>query len=94
MARRPGFALSISILVQMALRLAWQRSCRIPIILWVLPFPVSDRIAYVLTSWLDEVLMAETKRDRPPTTVPSEWKLKDAKARFSEVVRRARSEGP
>ena len=27
-------------------------------------------------------------------TVPGAWKLEDAKARFSEVVRRARSEGP
>jgi antitoxin Phd len=31
----------------------------------------------------------EAARGRPPT-----WKLEDAKARFSELVRRARSEGP
>ncbi|WP_254447738.1 type II toxin-antitoxin system Phd/YefM family antitoxin [Sphingomonas sp. ID1715] len=37
---------------------------------------------------------AETKRSRPPTGVRGGWKLEDAKARFSEVVRRARSEGP
>lgn len=30
-----------------------------------------------------------TRRTQPPT-----WKLEDAKARFSEVVRRARTEGP
>jgi prevent-host-death family protein len=29
-----------------------------------------------------------------PTTKNNSWKLEDAKARFSEVVRRARSEGP
>ena len=31
--------------------------------------------------------------DRPPPTTRG-WKLEDAKARFSEVVRLARSEGP
>ena len=34
------------------------------------------------------------KRQRPPTQVVAAWKLEDAKARFSEVVRRARTEGP
>jgi prevent-host-death family protein len=29
-----------------------------------------------------------------PTVQDSSWKLEDAKARFSEVVRRAHSEGP
>ncbi|MDR6815650.1 prevent-host-death family protein [Neorhizobium sp. 2083] len=29
-----------------------------------------------------------------PTIRDSSWKLEDAKARFSEVVRRARNEGP
>ncbi|WP_117190840.1 type II toxin-antitoxin system Phd/YefM family antitoxin [Rhizobium terrae] len=29
-----------------------------------------------------------------PTSRHNSWKLEDAKARFSEVVRRARSEGP
>lgn len=29
-----------------------------------------------------------------PSAVGPDWKLQDAKARFSEVVRRARSEGP
>ncbi|MCJ9753212.1 type II toxin-antitoxin system Phd/YefM family antitoxin [Neorhizobium sp. BETTINA12A] len=29
-----------------------------------------------------------------PTTHDNSWKLEDAKARFSEVVRRAHSEGP
>lgn len=34
------------------------------------------------------------KGQRPPTQVGAAWKLEDAKARFSEVVRRARTEGP
>lgn len=36
-------------------------------------------------------------RTRPPTkplALAGRWPLQDAKARFSEVVRRARSEGP
>lgn len=33
------------------------------------------------------------RRPRPPTGA-SAWKLEDAKARFSEVVRRAKREGP
>jgi len=36
---------------------------------------------------------AETKRSRP-VRARGEWKLEDAKARFSEVVRLAQSEGP
>jgi antitoxin Phd len=36
---------------------------------------------------------AETKRSRP-TGASGGWKLEDAKARFSEVVRRAQNEGP
>jgi antitoxin Phd len=34
------------------------------------------------------------KGQRSPTQVGASWKLEDAKARFSEVVRRARTEGP
>ncbi len=34
------------------------------------------------------------KRQRPPAQRGAAWKLEDAKARFSEVVRRARTEGP
>ncbi len=30
----------------------------------------------------------------PPTQQPGRWLLQDAKARFSELVRRVRSEGP
>jgi antitoxin Phd len=30
----------------------------------------------------------------PPHTAPRQWKLEDAKSRLSEVVRRARDEGP
>lgn len=33
-------------------------------------------------------------RSRPPSDGPDHWPLQDAKARFSELVRRARSEGP
>lgn len=38
----------------------------------------------------------DRRRDvrRSPIADMPEWKLEDAKARFSEVVRRARSEGP
>lgn len=31
---------------------------------------------------------------RPPQPPPGKWRLQDAKARFSELVRRARDEGP
>ncbi len=34
------------------------------------------------------------KGQRHPTQASAAWKLEDAKARFSEVVRRARTEGP
>ena len=34
------------------------------------------------------------KGQRSPTQASAAWKLEDAKARFSEVVRRARTEGP
>ena len=33
-------------------------------------------------------------QQHPPRVQPLAWKLEDAKARFSEVVRRARTEGP
>lgn len=36
----------------------------------------------------------EGKSSRPRSPVDRGWKLEDAKARFSEVVRRARTEGP
>jgi prevent-host-death family protein len=35
----------------------------------------------------------ETTPPKPPHP-PSRWRLQDAKARFSELVRRVRSEGP
>ena len=35
-----------------------------------------------------------TPRQPPSRPEPPAWKLEDAKARFSEVVRRARTEGP
>src|SRR5258708_6858037 len=35
-----------------------------------------------------------TRNRRKKPSLPGAWKLQDAKARFSEVVRRARSEGP
>ncbi len=37
--------------------------------------------------------MTQTRKSRPVGRYAG-WKLEDAKARFSEVVRRARSEGP
>jgi prevent-host-death family protein len=33
-------------------------------------------------------------RSPKPSAPPGRWRLQDAKARFSELVRRARSEGP
>ena len=36
---------------------------------------------------------SSAKREAP-TTSPGRWRLQDAKARFSELVRRVRSEGP
>jgi prevent-host-death family protein len=41
----------------------------------------------------DAILLQPAGEDRPLADLPH-WKLEDAKARFSEVVRRARSEGP
>ncbi len=40
--------------------------------------------------------MTRTEKTIPPKTVrpPGRWLLQDAKARFSELVRRVRSEGP
>ena len=35
-----------------------------------------------------------TPHEAPTRRQPTTWKLEDAKARFSEVVRRARAEGP
>jgi prevent-host-death family protein len=35
-----------------------------------------------------------TKSRRKKPSLPGSWKLHDAKARFSELVRRAQSEGP
>lgn len=37
---------------------------------------------------------ARGKQGHLPSGAGADWKLEDAKARFSEVVRRARSEGP
>lgn len=38
-------------------------------------------------------MLTRNRRSKKPT-IPGVWKLQDAKARFSEVVRRARTEGP
>jgi len=38
--------------------------------------------------------MAKIRKTTSPAGLPLAWKLEDAKARFSEVVRLARSEGP
>ena len=40
------------------------------------------------------VSMTRLPQSTPPTPVKSSWPLQDAKARFSELVRRACSEGP
>jgi prevent-host-death family protein len=37
---------------------------------------------------------ARTPKARPPKGRPGYWLLQDAKARFSELVRKVRSEGP
>jgi prevent-host-death family protein len=37
-------------------------------------------------------MLTRNRRKRP--SLPGSWKLQDAKAHFSEVVRRAQSEGP
>jgi prevent-host-death family protein len=39
-------------------------------------------------------LASMTRTRLPKTTVPRRWLLQDAKARFSELVRRAGSDGP
>lgn len=38
--------------------------------------------------------MTRTAKTPPPKPTPGHWRLQDAKARFSELVRRVRSEGP
>ena len=38
--------------------------------------------------------MLTRKKSRRRQPLPGSWKLQDAKARFSEVVRRAQTEGP
>ena len=38
--------------------------------------------------------MLTRNRKPPKLTAPRTWKLQDAKARFSEVVRKAQTEGP
>lgn len=35
-----------------------------------------------------------TRKNKSSSTPPGNWPLQDAKARFSELVRRVRSEGP
>lgn len=35
-----------------------------------------------------------SSRPRPPGDLPNRWPLQNAKARFSELVRRVRSDGP
>lgn len=43
---------------------------------------------------LDYILVMLTRNQKKQPAPPGVWKLQDAKARFSEVVRRAQSEGP
>jgi prevent-host-death family protein len=42
---------------------------------------------------MTRIVKTPPKRSRPPRP-PGRWLLQDAKARFSELVRRVRSEGP
>jgi len=37
---------------------------------------------------------SSTKNTRKPSGTPNTWRLQDAKARFSELVRRSHSDGP
>src|SRR3546814_6218638 len=53
---------------------------------------ISDWSSDVCSS--DLVGTAVRKGNRDKSGPPGAWKLEDAKARFSEVVRRAQSEGP
>jgi prevent-host-death family protein len=39
-------------------------------------------------------LVSMTRMAKTPPHTPATWRLQDAKARFSELVRRVRSEGP
>jgi prevent-host-death family protein len=39
-------------------------------------------------------MVTRNRNRRKHSSLPGSWKLQDAKARFSEVVRRAQSEGP
>ncbi len=38
--------------------------------------------------------MARPRRSAPAAKTPGEWSLYEAKARFSELIRRVRSDGP
>jgi len=47
-----------------------------------------------LVSMTRKIDPSPAKRPKPVRTPPGHWLLQDAKARFSELVRRVRSEGP
>jgi prevent-host-death family protein len=54
------------------------------------PIEVPDKIA-ILVSMTRKTKVVRLKKPAPP---PGRWLLQDAKARFSELVRRVHSEGP
>ena len=47
-----------------------------------------------MTRNTDQAVNKSAKRKPRPPARPGHWPLQDAKARFSELVRRVRSEGP
>lgn len=49
---------------------------------------------YLETDGPSDILVSMTRKSQLPPKPPGRWPLQDAKARFSELVRRVRSEGP
>ena len=60
------------------------------------PFEPTSEYAYLvsMTSSPDADIISPKARRGPRAVRPGSWLLQDAKARFSELVRRVRSEGP
>jgi prevent-host-death family protein len=59
-----------------------------------LKIDLDDDILVSMTRIIKSKLTKQPKRRVPGRRQPGHWLLQDAKARFSELVRRVRSEGP
>jgi prevent-host-death family protein len=66
---------------------------------WTARFPLKNRADFAILVYMTKLAKSTShklpkprRRNRPKG--PGRWVLQDAKARFSELVRRVRSEGP